>query len=99
MSQPSQPETASQRHWMYGFNAGLLVLIGIVVVGFLFYFANRSKAATWANLDWTSSGANSLSPSTKRLLGEIADRKQTYKLYNMYPSRSDIEKRDNRNTE
>jgi len=100
MSQPA-PEinTASQRHWMYGINAGFLVVIGLVVVAFLFYFGNRSRASSWASFDWTSSGVNSLSGSTKRLLTEIADRKQTYRLYNLYPSRSDIEKRDNRNAE
>src|SRR4051812_18872341 len=100
MSRPvAEVTTASQRHWMYGFNAGFLVVIGLVIVALLFYFGSWSRSRAWASFDWTSSGVNSLSPSTKRLLGEIGDRKQTYRLYNLYPSRSDIEKRDNRNAE
>ena len=78
---------ASQRHWLYGFNAGVLVLIGLIVMVFVLIIADRTRGAV--SMDWSSNGVNSLSGSTKKLLKEIDDKKQDYQILSLFVGPSD----------
>ncbi len=75
---------AKQRHWMYGLNVALLVIIGAVTIGFALYTtANYNR-----RLDWTSGGIYSLSDSTKKLIQQIDQKGQKYELVTLFTGRS-----------
>src|SRR5256885_1112524 len=82
---------ASQRHWLYGFNVAILVLVGTALVGLVMYLCetgSRGKVA-W---DVTSSGVNSLSGSTKALIKEVDDSKKDFVLVSLFIDPSATEK-------
>ena len=83
--------TASQRHWLYGFNATLLVVVGVAIVAFLMWATQvftKDKAA-W---DLSSNGVNSLSASTKVLLKEIDATGKDYHLVTLFTDPTPNEK-------
>jgi hypothetical protein len=82
---PSANETpdAKQRHWLYGLNVTLLVIIGLVIIGLLLYMTNTFRRP----FDLTSGGIYSLSDSTKKLIGELDQKKQKYELVTLFNGR------------
>jgi hypothetical protein len=82
---------ASQRHWLYGFNAALLVLVGMAIVGFLMYICEvgTKEKVAW---DLSSNAVNSLSSSTKALLKEIDASGKDYQLVTLFTDPTPNEK-------
>lgn len=83
---PSTTDTpdAKQRHWLYGLNVTVLVVIGLVIIGLLLYMTNTFRRP----FDLTSGGIYSLSDSTKKLIGEIDAKGQKYELVTLFTSRA-----------
>src|ERR1043165_8367453 len=83
--------TASQRHWLYGFNSALLVVVGVAIVTFLMYICEigTKDKASW---DMSSTGVNSLSSSTKKLLQDINKSGKDYQLVTLFTDPTPNEK-------
>ena len=62
--------TSKTRHWKYGANVVLLVVVAVVLAGLLAYLTNRYSRRA----DWTIGSVNSLSPKTVKLV-EFLDKK------------------------
>ena len=71
MTTPANPTpTPRHRHWLYGSNLALLVVIALAVVGFLNY-ATTFPQVRKLRTDLSSSGINSLSSHTTKLLQDV----------------------------
>src|SRR4051812_41535047 len=82
---------ASQRHWLYGFNSALLVVVGVAIVTFLMYICEvgTKDKASW---DLSSTGVNSLSSSTKKLLQHVDKSGKDYQLVTLFTDPTPNEK-------
>ncbi len=86
MTQPStQPQDASSRHWLYGFNFAALVVVGLFALGLICYITSKYSK----HIDMTANGLYSLSPETKNLVKEIGAQKQTYTIMSIFPPSND----------
>src|SRR5262249_21338399 len=86
----AQLNPASQRRWLYGFNVGVLVFVGLLGMIILMALCEKYKDnTTW---DWSTGGINSLSGSTKKLLQDIDKSKQQYTLLSLYTDPTDAQK-------
>ena len=74
------PPTAQQRHWMYGANVAVLVVVLLVLLVFVCYLTQRF---TWRR-DWTLGGVHSLSPRTRSLLQDVDKKGQSFELYSTF---------------
>ncbi len=54
-----EENTASQRHWLYGFNAVVLVIVGLVAMIIIFAISETNSVKQHTQWDWSSNGANS----------------------------------------
>ncbi|MCL2647156.1 MAG: GldG family protein [Phycisphaerales bacterium] len=70
----------TKRHWLYGFNAVVLVAIAVAILVLVSYLTQKWRTS----FDWTSGGLYSLSGSTKSLLKEAEAKQQSYELLSMY---------------
>lgn len=75
---------ASTRHWLYGTNVFLLVLMATVILGFACYLTTLFPY----RLDCTTGGINSLSPYTKKLLGELDASGKKYEITSLFGASS-----------
>lgn len=69
--------SAAQRRMVYGTNTVVQVLLALVVVVAVVYFAQRYQAQS----DWTRSGLNSLTPRTKQLLRSLPEKVRISAIY------------------
>ena len=63
---PADENTATQRHWLYGFNAFVLLVVGFVALVFLLVICETNFVRNHTKFDWSSSGANSLSSGSQK---------------------------------
>ena len=85
---------ASERHWLYGFNAFALVIVGLAVLALILYMCNTDGARKFTRWDWTSNGANSLSGSTLKMLKEVDSKGENYTLISLFTPPTDQDKED-----
>jgi Flp pilus assembly pilin Flp len=76
---------ARPRHWMYGLNVALLVVIALVIIGFVM-FLTASFKTKW---DFTHNKMYSLSSYTQQLLKQVDQKGEKFQLINLYPAASE----------
>ncbi|MEI8196449.1 MAG: hypothetical protein WCI73_11110, partial [Phycisphaerae bacterium] len=76
---------ATQRHWLYGTNVAVLVVVAMVIVSFLAYMT--SQPGWHYPIDCTTGGIYSLSSATKNLLTEIDTKDKPYELCSLLDGR------------
>lgn len=79
--------TAKFRHWMYGSNMAILIILALLIAGFLCYLTKRFNY----RYDSTSGGIYSLSPYTKKMLQELDKANKNFELINLMGGGADVE--------
>ncbi len=87
--------SASQRHWLFGFNVFALVIVGIAVLAIVLWTCNSPWMREHTRWDWSSNGANSLSSSTVKMLQQIDKKGQDYTLISLFTPPTDEDKEQN----
>lgn len=82
---PTDTPAVRQRHWLYGTNVAILVLVAVVIVSFLAYIT--SQPGWHYPIDCTSGGIYSLSAATKNLLTDIDTKGKPYELCSLLDGR------------
>jgi hypothetical protein len=89
-----EENTASQRHWLYGFNAAVMVIVGLVAIIFIFAVTEAEQVKQHTQWDWSSNGANSLSSGSKAMLREIDKKNQKFQIWSLFTDATDELKRN-----
>ncbi len=76
----SADAAARSRHWLYGFNAAIMAIVAVVIVGMAMVLTAPVKKK-W---DLTSNGMYSLSPYTQQLLKQVDAKGDKYELVNLF---------------
>jgi hypothetical protein len=92
---PTEETTASQRHWLYGFNAGVLVVAALAVMIILAVLCQTEAVQRYTKFDWSSAGVNSLSGGTRKMLAIVDSKPEKYQLWSLFTDASDVIKREN----
>ncbi len=99
ISRPHDYNTAAQRHWLYGFNAVVLVVVATVAVIILLYLCERPRVRNATRWDWTTNRQNSLSQNSKKMLKEIEQSQQDFVLISMFTDPTDEDRKKNMDIE
>ena len=89
-----EENTATQRHWLYGFNAFVMVIVGLVAIIFIFALSEFDSVKQHTQWDWSSNGANSLSSGSKVMLREIDKKNQKFQVWSLFTDATDELKRN-----
>ncbi len=85
---------ASQRHWLYGFNAFVLVVVGLVVLIILLVICQTPKVKNATKFDWSSNKVNSLSGGSQKMLQVLNAKPEKYLIWSLFTDAPDSVKRD-----
>ncbi|HEY4329699.1 MAG TPA: hypothetical protein VGN88_08175 [Phycisphaerae bacterium] len=89
-----EAQTAGQRHWLYGFNVVVLVIVGLVALTMILIVCDTDAVRKHTRWDWSSTGANSLSSGSKKMLAELDQHKEKITLISLFTDPSEEEKRE-----
>ena len=85
---------ASERHWLYGFNAGVLVVAALAVMIILAVLCQTDAVQRHTKFDWSSGGINSLSGATRKMLDRFDTKPDQYQLWSLFTDASDEVRRN-----
>lgn len=85
---------ASERRWLYGFNAFVLVAMGIAALVLILWMCNNEHVRMHTRWDWSSNGANSLSSSTVKMLKQVDKSGKDFTIISLFTPPTDQDREE-----